>query len=547
MRPAEEAGIIIILTGVQIQKIPVGMERKDVMSSEKRDSWGSRGQFILASIGSAVGLGNAWRFPGLAAKHGGGAFLMVYLLAMVVIGIPFLMMEISIGRKMHRGVPGALRAIKKGSEPVGWFAVSNAFVIAVYYAVVFAWVILMALASFKFASLTGDSATASGIWADLIKTTWDASGYGTISFPVLGCLLIAWVLIYTCIRNGPNTVGKVVKYTVFLPIICLLIMAAKGILMPGSFAGLEKFFIPKLGSLLSADIWIDAIGQVFYSLSIMMAIMVAYGSFLDEGSNIAKDAIIIAFSDFAISVLSGIVLFTTMSGTGQIDSMSDSGIATAFLIYPQSIVLLTNNGVINALFAFIFYFCLCTLAIDSAFSIIEGVSTAVADKFRLSHKKTTLVLCIIAGILSLWFVTGAGLAWLDIVDHWCNAFSLILVGILEAITIGWLFDPKKVLKEVNRNTGSFKMPAWWFVISIKFLAPVALTGFFIWNLVDLFVKNKGIYGGYSLISNVIGGWVILLLCAFSGLIVKVIENSLKSKGFEPDDAVWEDSEEKSEK
>lgn len=515
------------------------------MSKEKRDSWGSRSQFILAAIGSAVGLGNAWRFPGLAAKHGGGAFLMVYLLAMLVIGIPFLMMEISIGRKMHRGVPGAFRAIKKSTEPVGWFAVSNAFVISVYYAVVFAWVIMMAFASYKFASLTGDSATASGIWADMIKTTGTTSGYGTISFPVLGCLVIAWILIYACIRNGAGTVGKVVKYTVFLPVICLVILCVKGMLMPGAMAGLTKFFVPDFSSLSKADIWIDAIGQVFYSLSIMMAIMVAYGSFLKEDSNIAKDAVIIAFSDFAISVLSGIVLFTTMSGTGQLDNMTDSGISTAFIVYPQSIVLLTNSGVANAIFAFVFYFCLCTLAIDSAFSIIEGVSTAVSDKFHLSHKKTTLALCIIASILSLWFVTGGGLAWLDIVDKWCNAYSLILVGILEAITIGWLFDPKKVLKEVNRNTQSFKMPAWWFVTSIKIFAPITLAGFFIWNIVDLFTNEKtlGIYGrdsGYSLASNIIGGWLILALCLFSGFIVKIIEKKLEKKGYKPDEDVWED-------
>jgi Na+-dependent transporters of the SNF family len=277
----------------------------------------------------------------------------------------------------------------------------------------------------------------------------------------------------------------------------------------------------------------------------MMAIMVAYGSFLKEDSNIAKDAVIIAFSDFAISVLSGIVLFTTMSGTGQLDNMTDSGISTAFIVYPQSIVLLTNSGVANAIFAFVFYFCLCTLAIDSAFSIIEGVSTAVSDKFHLSHKKTTLALCIIASILSLWFVTGGGLAWLDIVDKWCNAYSLILVGILEAITIGWLFDPKKVLKEVNRNTQSFKMPAWWFVTSIKIFAPITLAGFFIWNIVDLFTNEKtlGIYGrdsGYSLASNIIGGWLILVLCILSGFIVKIVEKKLEKKGYKPDEDVWED-------
>ena len=218
---------------------------------------------------------------------------------------------------------------------------------------------------------------------------------------------------------------------------------------------------------------------------------------------------------------------------------------TAFIVYPQSIVLLTNNGVANAIFAFVFYFCLCTLAIDSAFSIIEGVSTAISDKFHLSHKKTTLVLCIVASILSIWFVTGAGLAWLDIVDNWCNAFSLIMVGILEAITIGWLFDPKKVLKEVNRNTECFKMPSWWFVTSIKFLAPLALTGFFVWNIYALF-KAGGIYGaesGYSLASNIIGGWLILAICFFSGFIVKIIEKIMAKKGYTPDEDVWEDTEE----
>ncbi len=515
------------------------------MSNEKRGSWGSRSQFILASIGSAVGLGNAWRFPGLAAKHGGGAFLLAYLLAMLAIGIPFLMMEISIGRKMHCGAPGALEGIRKKTEPIGWFAVSNAFVISVYYAVVFAWVIMMTFASFNFANLTGNTEKASGIWAGLIKTTGTTSGYGTISLPVLGCLVIAWVLIYACIRNGTGTVGKVVKYTVFLPILCLVILAVKGILMPNALDGIAKFFIPDFSSLGSADLWIDAIGQVFYSLSIMMAIMVAYGSFLSEDANIAKDSMIIAFSDFAISILSGIVLFTTMSGTGQLNNMTDSGIGTAFIVYPQSIVLLTNNGVANAIFAFVFYFCLCTLAIDSAFSIIEGVSTALSDKFKLSHKKTTLYCCIVASILSLWFTTGGGLAWLDIVDHWCNSYSLILVGILEAVTIGWLFNPLKVLKEVNRNTDSFKMSAWWFVISIKILSPLSLTCFFIWNLVSL-IKTGGIYGAessYSLSSNIIGGWLIMALCIISGFIVKLIEKSLVKKGYTPDENAWEDTEE----
>ena len=147
-----------------------------------RDTWSSRSTFILAAIGSAVGLGNAWRFPGLAAKHGGGAFLFVYMVAMLAIGIPMLMMEIAIGRKTRRGAAGSMRAIHKEAEPIGWIAVSNGFFISIYYAVVFAWVILMLFASHKFAEFTGDTVSASKIWTTLIKTTGTTSGY-TLLFP----------------------------------------------------------------------------------------------------------------------------------------------------------------------------------------------------------------------------------------------------------------------------------------------------------------------------------------------------------------------------
>lgn len=504
-----------------------------------REKWASRSTFILASIGSAVGLGNAWRFPGLAAKHGGGAFLLVYMTALLIMGIPLLMMEISIGRKMRSGVPGALRGMNRKFEPIGWAATANAFVIEIYYSVVFAWVILMALSSYKFANLTGNTEAAGQLWMQQIQTTGTTSGYSKISWLVVICLIAAWALIYLCIRNGASSVGKVVKYTVFLPVICLAIMAIKGFTMPGAMEGMKALFVPDFSMLSDVTLWIDAIGQVFYSLSIMMAIMVAYGSFIDDKANLAADAIIIAFSDLAISVLSGVVLFTTMYGTGMTTAnMSDSGIGTAFIIYPTAIVNLSSNGIFNAVFAFIFYFCLCTLAIDSAFSIVEGVSTAIADKFKITKKKCTIIICIISAVISMWFVTGAGMAWLDIVDNWCNSYNLILVGILESIAIGWFFKTSKVLKEVNRNTKKFKMPSWWFNLSIKILSPILLIVLFIWNIISL-IRDGGIYGaadGYSLASNIIGGWVITALVFTSGFVIKAIA---KKKGKDNDTENWD--------
>ena len=507
-----------------------------------REKWSSRSAFILAAIGSAVGLGNAWRFPGLAAKYGGGAFLFVYLLAMLVIGIPLLMMEISVSRYTRQGAPGSMRAMNRKTEGIGWLAVSNGIGISIYYAAVFAWVILMFFMSFKFAKMTGDTEAASSLWADTIKTTGTTTGFKTISWPVLGCLLLAWAFAYVCIRNGTTSVGKVVKFTVSLPVICLLIMAVRGMMMPGAMSGFAKLFVPDWSALSDSNLWVDAVGQVFYSLSTSMAIMFAYGSFLDKNSNIAVDTLIIAFSDMLISILAGIVMFTTMAGVGMLDNMSASGIATAFIIYPQAIVKISGSGIFNMIFAFIFYFCLITLAIDSLFSIIEGVSTAISDKFKLNKKKTTLVLCIVEGLISIIYVTGAGLAILDIVDYFINSYTLILTGVLEMIAAGWFFKTTKILEELNRNTKGFKMPKWWFIPSIKFISPVVLAGLFIWNLVNL-IKGGGIYGadsGYSLKANIIFGWCLVALILCSGLIVKLIVRIKSGSGYEEDDRTWDE-------
>lgn len=506
---------------------------------EKRSQWSSRFTFILAAIGSAVGLGNAWRFPGLASKHGGGTFLLVYLIAMVAMGIPLLMMEISIARKLRKGAIESMRGIGKKFEPIGWAATSNAFVIVCYYAVVFAWVILMFANSWQFAGMTGKSEDASKLFFNLTQTTGAIEG-SSIPGEVLLCTIIAWGLIFFCIRNGASSVGKVVKFTVFAPVVLLLIMAVKGCTMPGAGEGLAMLFIPDFSALSDPSLWVDAIGQVFYSLSIMMAIMFAYGSYLGNDADIAADAAIIAFSDMAISVLSGIVMFSTMGGTGMLDKITASGVSTAFIVYPQAIVNLTNIGWVNALFGAVFYLMLITLAIDSAFSIVEGVSAAVADKFHLKPKKVTIAICAICGLISIIFTTQAGLAWLDIVDNWTNQINLIIIGIFECLAVGWFFDLKKVHHEVNRNAKKFKAPYWWFASSIKVIAPVLLIALFVWNMIDLFGNKGGSYGDYPIWAQVTAGWVVSGLVFISGFIARLIINYKKKKeDFVEDDVEWD--------
>lgn len=506
---------------------------------EKRGMWSSRFTFILAAVGSAVGLGNAWRFPGLAAKHGGGTFLLVYLLAMLVMGIPLLMMEVSIARKFRKGAIESMRGIKKRFEPIGWAATSNAFVIVCYYSVVFAWVILMFFNSWQFAGMTGNSEAASNLFFELTQTTGVIEGT-SIPGEVLLCLLIAWGLIFYCIRNGANSVGKVVKFTVFAPVVLLLIMALKGVTMDGAMQGVAMLFIPDFSALSDASLWVDAVGQVFYSLSIMMAIMFAYGSYLPDDANIPVDCMIIAFSDMAVSVLSGIVMFSTMGGTGMLDKITDSGISTAFMVYPQAIVNLTDIGWVNAIFGAIFYLMLITLAIDSAFSIVEGISASISDKFHLRPKKVTIAICSICGVISILFVTQSGLAWLDIVDNWTNQINLIVIGVLECVAIGWCFNLRKVLSEVNRNTKEFKIPYWWFAASIKVIAPVLLTGLFVWNMYTLFVIKGGTYNpDYAIWAQIAAGWVVSVLVFVSGFIAKLVIKRMKKNGYVEDEIVFD--------
>ena len=235
-------------------------------------------------------------------------------------------------------------------------------------------------------------------------------------------------------------------------------------------------------------------------------------------------------------------MFTTMAGVGMLDNMSASGIKTAFIIYPQAIVKLSGSGIVNMIFAFIFYFCLITLAIDSLFSIIEGVSTAISDKFHLNKKKTTLTLCIIEGVISLIYVTGAGLAILDIVDYFINSYTLLLTGILEVVVAGWFFHTAKILDQINRNTKSFKMPGWWFLPSIKVISPIVLGGLFTWNLVHL-VRGGGIYGkadGYSLKANILFGWLVIALILVSGFIIKAVVRLGNKKQEVEDERTWDD-------
>ncbi len=490
-----------------------------------RDRWKSKNVFILAAIGSAVGLGNAWRFPGIAYQNGGGAFLIPYIIALLTAGIPILAMEISLGKKYQMGAPMAMAKLNKKFEWIGWVGVATAFCITAYYSVVLAWVI-----DYTALSFTAPWATKAASDIFLNDTLQISSGMfdlGGFSWIVLGALIVGWVAIWFCIRNGVKSVGKVVKYTVILPVILLIVMIIRGVTLPGAGDGLAYYLVPQWDKLLEPSVWAAAYGQVFFSMSILFAIMIAYGSYLPRETEITRASFTIGLSDAGISFLAGFAAFSTLGylafSTGTpVSEMSHTGIMLAFITYPTALGQMPGGMISIIIFSVIFFVMLFTLAIDSAFSIVEAVITAFVDKFKWNKKKTTIWVCVIGFLASLIFATKAGLYLVDVVDHFVNDFNLIILGLFETIAICWVFGAKKMLDMINENA-KFKFGKWW-IFCVKYLCPIV---FLLISVTYLYTNIVSPYDNYPVANLVAGGWAVVVLTFVFGFVMSAIKSKHK--------------------
>jgi len=470
----------------------------------------------MAAIGSAVGLGNAWRFPGTAYANGGGAFLIPYFVALITAGIPLLLLEISLGKKFQAGAPTAFARINKKFESLGWWALATSFVIGTYYTVILAWSFNYMWASLKVA-WAGD---AGGYFYNNLLQLTDSPGIlGGFNLPVLGTALLAWVCVWWCIRHGVKSVGEVVKWTVTIPVALMIILGLRAVTLPGAIEGLNYYLKPNFAALLDVNVWAAAYGQVFFSLSVLFGVMIAYASFLPEDSDITTDTMIIAFADAGISFLAGFAVFGTlgymMQSTGTaIADMNISGVGLAFITYPEAITQLPGGVFIQAAFGLMFFFMLFTLGIDSAFSIVEGVVTGLVDKFNWNRGKTLLAVCLAGAMGSLIFVTKGGLYWLDIVDYFTNNFNMIVIGIIECLLAGWIYGSDKIRIFFN-ETGTIKFGIWWDAM-IRFVTPLALLGISVLWIIDNLKQN---YGGYQSIYLVMGGWGLVAATVVLGFVL----------------------------
>lgn len=476
----------------------------------------SRGGFILACVGAAVGLGDSLRFPGLCAKYGGGTFMLIYIVALALIGIPVLNAEIALGRRMRAGAPRCMKSLNKRGEALGWASCFNSLGVAVLYAGMLGWIIAMLI---KIVPLCKSStamtrAQTGGYFFDSVL-----QGFSPL---VLVCIIGAWALMYFCLKNGADSLSKTAKFTVLIPVILLTVMAVRGLAYSNSGQALYALFVPDFSALGDAELWLSAVGQVFFSLSVLVGIMPAYGAYLPDSESIFKDSMIIALSDFFVSVLSSVVLFTTLYGCGLEGEFSSSGIVTAFMVYPVALTQLfgAGNTVLNSIAGVLFYASLGMMALQSSASMVEAVANPLADKFPVNKKRLIRVIALVGMGVCLVFATGIGPVVLDIADHFLNYFNILLLGAIECALLGINAKRIDLVSEINRYSGKLKMPKKPFIFSLKYLSPAVLGALFVWGIYHLLVIDRGIYGGYPVQAQIFG-WGLSFAVFISGIMISL--------------------------
>lgn len=485
----------------------------------KKEKFSSKRGFVLASVGAAVGLGNALRFPGLCAKYGGGTYMLIYFCALIILGIPLLNAELALGRKVGGGTPKCLESLRPGAGKLGWAACANSAVTALIYAGLAGWILAMAVKIFPLAAAAQNmpQQEISGyFFKNVLKASYDGV-ISSVSPLICGGIAVVLIAMALCLKGGANALSKAAKFTVTVPIILLTFMAARGLFYPNSALALKQLFVPRLSALAEPDLWLSALGQVFFSLSVAVGIMPAYGACLPEGTNIFSCTLIIAAADFAVSLLSSVVLFTTFYGCGLQAEIGQSGIVTAFAVYPVAICsLFGNNAALNGIVGGLFYFSLSLIALQAAASMAEAFLSPLAQTFNVKKSRLAPAFCAIGAVICLIFATSAAIVVVDVADRFINFYNVILLCVAECFIIAKSRTYDEICDEINKFSKRLKMPKKPFAASVKFLSPAVLSSLAVYEVFSV------VKGGLSCPAWAACGfgWGLSLLIFFAAILIE---------------------------
>ena len=452
---------------------------------EKKERGSFRGSlgFVLAAAGSAVGLGNIWRFPYLAARDGGGLFLLVYLILALTFGFALLTSEVAIGRKTKQSPLTAYKHLKKSWGWIGIFSCIVPFLIMPYYCAIGGWVLKYFIA---FATGHGADAAQDGYFGEFISDP---------VFPVvfmLIFLLACALIIYKGVSGGIEKSSRILMPILFVMVIGIAVFSLTikktdeaGNVITG-LSGMKVYLIPNFEGVGLKEFFyivMDALSQLFYSLSIAMGIMIAYGSYVNDDANLVKSINQIEIFDTVVAFLAGVMIIPAVLVFMGPDGMS-TGPSLMFVSLPK--VFMAMGPVVGTVVGTVFFAMVLFAAITSAMSILEAVVSSLIDGFKMERKKATVIESVLAAVIGAVVCLGNNVlsvdvalpngtsgSILDIMDYISNYLLMPLIAIATCILVGWIIKPKTIIDEATKNGEKFGRKSL-YIAMVKFVSPLLI-------------------------------------------------------------------------
>ncbi|NXQ82054.1 SC6A9 protein, partial [Nyctibius grandis] len=497
-----------------LQNGTVPGERGKEDKSVKRGNWGNQIEFVLTSVGYAVGLGNVWRFPYLCYRNGGGAFMFPYFIMLVFCGIPLFFMELSFGQFASQGCLGVWR-VSPMFKGVGYGMMVVSTYIGIYYNVViciafyYFFVSMTHVLPWTYCSNAWNTPDCAGVLdgnlsshaalnlTRLLNTTqkrtspseeyWrryvldlsdDIGNLGEVRLPLLGCLGVSWIVVFLCLIKGVKSSGKVVYFTATFPYVVLTILFVRGITLEGALTGIMYYLTPQWDKILDAKVWGDAASQIFYSLGCAWGGLITMASYNKFHNNCYRDSIIISITNCATSVYAGFVIFSILGFMANhlgvdVSKVADHGPGLAFVAYPEALTLLP----ISPLWSVLFFFMLILLGLGTQFCLLETLVTAIVDEVGnewIIRRKTfvTLGVAVAGFLLGVPLTTQAGIYWLLLMDNYAASFSLVVISCIMCVAIMYIYGHRNYFKDIEMMLGF--PPPLFFQICWRFISPAII-------------------------------------------------------------------------
>lgn len=479
-----------------------------------RELWNSRKGFIYAAVGAAIGLGNLWRFPFQAYKNGGGAFFLPYIVALFTCGVPLMILEYQLGRKIRGGSTKVFRMLGKRYEWLGWLQVMIPIIVMMFYCTIISVAVVFMVWSlghaFGIVNWMSDPGKLMGVIAGSASGPFDFSA--GISKYMLLFILVVWFGNWIIVKKGiGGGIERCSKFFTPLLMALMILFMINSLRLKGAVIGLNELFTPKFDKILNPSIWVAAYAQVFFSTTLAVGVMIAYGSYIPKNWDIVNSSFMTVLANASFDIISGITVFSILgylvNNLGVNFDSFGNGAGIAFIAFPIAISAITTNQFLQGIIGFIFFFCLFIAGLSSSISMLEAFVTGTLDKFKITREKLVGIISVVGLIGSACFSTYAGFNYiLDIVDSHVGNYIIATLGLVEVILVCKYYGIEKIRIEANEYS-DFEIGRW-FDFLLKYLTPIILGITVISNLV------KGVKT--LTMGNLVFGWgtiIVMVICA----------------------------------